>query len=102
MHVKSLCRFWYAASLCLLISIAPVMANAGDDNDSDGTGHYLGQLIWVMKQCGHFDLAQRARSKGLQDFGNSVRKGEGSLGGFDEFHGSCPEYEKIVRNYLGE
>ena len=85
--------------------IATVMFAAPADSgtvrqDASSTGAAFGQVVWVLQQCGNFDLALETRTLALKEFGPSVKSGEAALGKFDVYNGNCAEIVDIAERYV--
>ena len=88
-----------SALLALIASVALAMAANVSNAETEGDRH--GQLVWVLKECGYYDLAKEYRAAAVRWFGEAeVGKGERKLGGFDMYAGSCGKAKKIAEQAL--
>ena len=98
---RSSCRRLCVAALLSLALFFSAAADARTVRQgASSTGEILGQVVWILKRCGYYDLATEMKNYAFQQFGADVNAGEASMGKFDGYSGNCGEIEDIALEYV--
>ena len=96
----------YCVRLCAaaLLSL-PLFFSASADartvrQGASSTGEMMGQVVWILKRCGYYDLATETKYYALQQFGSDVNAGEASMGKFDGYSGNFGEIHDIAQGFV--